>query len=76
MVDMNISAKIIACSHIEDNSKTLFNMCEKRFLLLKGEGRNTRMNRTAGASKGFAVISHNSDPCFSFISRKKEIEFA
>jgi hypothetical protein len=73
---MSISAKIIMRSHIEDNSKTLFSLYRDNFLLLKGEGRYLKMNKTARATEGFAVITCISSLSYSFISRKREREFA
>ena len=73
---MRISANIISGTHIEDNSKTLFNAGRNSSLLLKGEGRHFSMNRTAEATDGFAVITCKSSLSFSFISRKKEREIA
>jgi len=73
---MRISANIISHSHIEDNSKTLFNAGRNKFLLPNGEGRYVNVNRTVGATEGFAVSTCKSNQSFSFISRKKEREIA
>jgi len=73
---MGISADIIRRSHIEDNSKTLFNERRKSSLLVKGEGRYARMNRIAVATEGFAAITYSFSPSFSFISRKRDMKFA
>ena len=73
---MRISANIISGTHIEDNSKTLFNAGRKGSLLLKGEGGYITVNRTAEATEGFAAITCKSSPSFSVISGKKEREIA
>jgi len=72
---MNIPAKAIAFTHIEDNSKTLFNLCGESFVLQKGEGRYIILNKTAEATRGFAVTTYNSTSNFHYASGKKDEEF-
>jgi len=72
---MNIPVKTIASTHIEDNSKTLFNPCGESFVLQKGEGRHITLNKTAEATRGFAVITYNSTSSFHSASGKKDEEF-